>query len=135
MTIKEAWETFKEVDLSHMEYDTDEDYDGEWVYDAVEVDDGTVEDNFPEECAIIDKALKRLEEKEHNCKVFLKQMSGLASRLAKKEKVLEIIKEKVWDIGAVRIAKTLEDYNLKENGFVRLTQEEFDLLKEVFKND
>lgn len=44
----------------------------------------------------IETALKRLEEKEHNCEVYLKQMNGLTSKLAKYEKehkALEIIKK------------------------------------------
>ena len=51
--------------------------------------------------------------------------------LAKIKKALEIIKEKDVDITSFRCSSSLENYNLKENGFIPLTQEEYDLLKEV----
>ena len=47
------------------------------------------------------------------------------------KKALEIIKEKDVDITSFRCSSSLENYNLKENGFIPLTQEEYDLLKEM----
>ena len=49
----------------------------------------------------------------------------------RKARALEIIKKKNVDITSLRCASSLEDYNRKENGFDPLTQEEYDLLKEV----
>ena len=50
---------------------------------------------------------------------------------AKKTRALEIIKEKDVSPIDIRCCETVEQYNVKENGFIRLTKEEFDLLKEV----
>lgn len=60
-----------------------------------------------------------------------------------KEQALEIIKEKNVDVLAIKESKTLEEYNRnawevehygRYNGFrLQLTQEEFDLLKEVLE--
>lgn len=58
----EALNIIKNIGLSHMEYDSDENHDGEWEYEAVEVDDGTIEDNCPEEIEVIEKSLKDFEE-------------------------------------------------------------------------
>ena len=49
----------------------------------------------------------------------------------KEHKALEIIKEKDVNPIDIRCCETVEQYNVKENGFIRLTKEEFNLLKEV----
>ena len=51
-----------------------------------------------QDVSIIESALKRLEEKEHNLKVEMKVNSGLMKRLAKQNQVLKIIKEHRLDI-------------------------------------
>lgn len=43
----------------------------------------------------------------------------------------EIIKNKDVDVVALRISTSLKQYNCKEDGRCPLTQEEYDLLKEV----
>lgn len=52
--------------------------------------------------------------------------------LERKLKALEIIKEKDVDVIALKISINLKQYNCKEDGRCPLTQEEYDLLKEVF---
>ena len=64
----------------------------------------------------------------------LKTINYLETRhvlTAKKTKALEIIKEKDVSPIDIRCCETVEQYNVKENGFIRLTKEEFNLLKEV----
>lgn len=64
----------------------------------------------------------------------LKTINYLETRhvlTAKKTRALEIIKEKDVSPIDIRCCETVEQYNVKENGFIRLTKEEFDLLKEV----
>lgn len=72
--------------------DKPEDYP-EGGYDEKDTDCKSFED-FAECYEMVETALKRLEEKEHNCDVYFKQMTGLASKLAQKSKVLEIINNK-----------------------------------------
>lgn len=55
--------------------------------------------------------------------------------IEKAVKALDIIREKQVDISSLNCAETVEQYNIKENGFIPLTQEEFELLKEVLKNE
>jgi len=57
-----AFERIKNIELSHMEIDQDEDMDGEWEYSYYEEFDGTIEDNCPEEVKVIEKSLKDFEE-------------------------------------------------------------------------
>lgn len=52
---QEALKTIKEIELTHMGYESDENYDSEWEYEAVEVYDGTVEDNYSEEIRLLEK--------------------------------------------------------------------------------
>ena len=80
-----------------------------------------------------EQALKDLREdaKRH----FIEQRQHLNKRLDIIEnalKVLAIIKEKGIDIDALKYHKDLEHYNFSLRGrYESLTQEEFDLLKEV----
>lgn len=83
----------------------------------------------------IEKELKRLEEYDKTIPFLTKK---LAQKL-KKEKALEIIDEKNVDIGLLKITKTVETYNKEIKKILfgyddgELTQEEYDLLKEVLK--
>ena len=89
--------------------------------------------HFKEDLDIIEKALKRLEEKEHNCEVYLKQMNGLASKLAKYEKehkAFEIIKNFIHIEFEYNNLQT-PHYSISASGKAHIDQEEFDLLKEV----
>lgn len=91
-------------------------------------------DAIEDDLEIIETALKRLEEKEHNCEVNLKQMNALVSKLSKyqkEHKALKIIKEKgmfVSDNAGICTNKRDIRYSLEINYF---NQEEIDLLKEV----
>lgn len=84
----------------------------------------------------IETELKRAEEKEHNCEVYLKQMNGLVSKLAnneKKLKALEIIVNKVVDIQWLMKCENASTYNRGVGSMQRLKRTEFKLLKEVVK--
>lgn len=74
---------------------------------------------------IIETALKRLEQAE-NCVFTSKE--DIKTVL----KALEIIKEKMVDIFVLSISENVEMYNNKRSFRLKLTQEEFDLLKGVF---
>ena len=80
-------------------------------------------EEFDECCAVIEKALKEWE--------IWKDALETGEYECPEKKALEIIKEKDVDIIALRIATSLEQYNCKEDGRCPLTQEEYDLLKEV----
>lgn len=67
---QEALKTIKEIELTHMGYESDENYDGEWEYEAVEVYDGTVEDNYPEEIRFLETALEEKEKNDFELEVF-----------------------------------------------------------------
>lgn len=75
---------------------------------------------------IIENALKDYERRLALAKEY-KDVNNVAKRL----KALEIIKEKDVDIVALKISINLKQYNCKEDGRCPLTQEEYDLLKEV----
>ena len=81
-------------------------------------------ENFDEDISIIEKELKDKEELET-------MYSNCVINGAKQKKALEIIKEKRVNIDYLRDCKTLEDYNNILIEKLQLTQEEYDLLKEV----
>ena len=56
----DAFKTIKEVELSHLDYDQDENLDGDWEYTPYEADDGSIEDNYPEECKVVENHLKAM---------------------------------------------------------------------------
>lgn len=62
---------------------------------------------------------------------FLEKQNAINS---KKLKALEIIKEKDVNPIDIRCCDTVEQYNIKENGNTPLSQEEYNLLKEVLKD-
>ena len=108
-----ALKTIKEIELSHIEYDEDEDMDGEWVYDTYEEYDGTIEENYSDEIKTIETSVK----------------------------ALEIIKKKKVDCAIILDfsddALTFEEYNYYVTkiggGSLPLTKKEFDFLKKVLK--
>lgn len=53
------------------------------------------------------------------------------NQLVKNSQALEIIKDKDVNPIDIRCCDTVEQYNVKENGNIPLTKEEFDILKEV----
>ncbi len=54
---KEALNTIKEIEMTHTETEQDEDFNGEWVFDTVTVNDGPIEYQFPEEFKILEDEL------------------------------------------------------------------------------
>lgn len=105
-TALNALEAIKRIVLTHMEQDVDYDYEENPEYSYHEECDGTVGDNYPCEVAFIEKALK----------------------------ALEIIKKKNVIMEDLERSDELKDYNIwgyRGNFDYYLSQEEFDLLKEV----
>lgn len=108
MTSKEALEKIKNIELHHIEYEIDDYYDDDYVF---EKSDGTIEEKYPDEIQVIEKELKVLEiikKKRVNVRAFLKcchREDGL------------LIYNNQCDNKSVAESK-------------ELTQEEFDLLKE-----
>lgn len=104
--------------------------------------DHWIQVEFAEQFKIIEKALKRLEEKDHNCEVYLKQMNGLASKLAKNEKelkALEIIRncfDLDVEIGSLPDGTLTYKLNVWCKGtpvvVKPISKDKYDLLKEVF---
>ena len=88
---------------------------------------------------IVEKALKREESIEITAIDIEQDNKELCKENKKLKRVLEIIKEKNVNLGLIKISKSVEEYNkwaLVNNLFVdidqrTLTQEEYDLLKEV----
>ena len=60
-TALNALEAIKGIILTHMEQDVDYDYEDNAEYSYHDEYDGTIEDNYPDEIALIEKALKALE--------------------------------------------------------------------------
>ena len=55
--------------------------------------------------------------------------------IEKELKALEIIIEKNVEVKWLKIAATLEGYNMDKDNSDKLTREEYDLINEVFKNE
>ena len=112
-TSLDALKFIKEIELSHMEQDVDYDYEENPEYSYHEEYDGTIEENFPDEIEKIEKTLK----------------------------AFEIIKEKKVDVAYIIEHPEVENvfwYNSSFTGVLcegwrMLSQEEWGLLKEVFK--
>lgn len=64
----------------------------------------------------------------------LKLIQQDLDRLEKLEKAINILKNKTVVIVALKLSKNLNDYN-RMTTFKNLTQEEYELLKEVLEND
>ena len=113
ITALDALGIIKEIELAHMEQDVDYDYEENIEYSYYEAHDGTIEENFPDEIEKIEKTLK----------------------------AFEIIKEKKVDVAYIIEHPEVENvswYNSSFTGVLcegwrMLSQEEFNLLKEVFK--
>ena len=88
---------------------------------------------YSEELDIVEKALNDYE----NLKLKHRSMQDAVLQDFKKLKALEIIKEKIIDVGVIKGSESFEEYNIviktilerKEEDFI--TKQEFDLLKEV----
>ena len=152
----EALNIIKNISLSHVETEQDENLDGEWEYTEYEVNDGTIEDNYPDQIDIIEKALLELKAiKESNpsealeillkarqvCDVSCVEMCNNCQKRSaynsvkvallkaqENEKALEIIFKKKVMIEAI-IALNLQDYNDLVSTDEQLTPEESDIVK------
>ena len=136
----EALEAFGRITL-HTEYDNDSHYDSL---------------HFEDDCKLVDKALERLEQIDNaNPSEALKCLEDLYCepvdyrsndkandyetikqallKVEKEHKALEIIKEKLVDVFKLYNCKTIEEYNQAQYRDCMLTQEEFNLLKEVLE--
>lgn len=61
MTPKQALEKIKNIELSHIAYYDDDDYYDDDYIPSYEESDGTIEENYPEEIKVIEKALGQFE--------------------------------------------------------------------------
>ena len=78
------------------------------------------------------------EEKKASKKCFLRYCNEIKQALIKaqeQEKVLKILFEKNVTIFWLKECKSLEEYNYNTADYMKLTQEEFDLLKRWIEND
>ena len=94
----------------------------------------TIKDMFQKQFAIIETALKRIPELERENFELSEQVGMYATYKCedeKKLKALEIIKEKEVDVFIFLHSGYLETYNDMVEDNRKLTQEEYDLLKEV----
>ena len=94
----------------------------------------TIKDMFLKQFAIIETALKRIPELERENFELSEQVGMYATYKCedeKKLKALEIIKEKEVDVFIFLHSGYLETYNDIVEDNRKLTQEEYDLLKEV----
>ena len=91
---------------------------------------------YEEDINIIETALKKLEQPKEIVgtttvsKATEECLLNWCPEIKKKLKAFEIIKEKRVDVWVLAYALTLKDYN-EVNVYTKLTQEEFNLLKEV----
>ena len=131
-----ALERIKKIELTHLGYDSDENIDGEWEYEAVEINDGTIEENYPQEINIIEKELKELE--------FLRNLKLLPypkendeeyrQGVIKRLMALEIIKDKfVWFENGKLYVGVRGDVEITLNEEDFDSEEEQELVKEVLK--
>lgn len=93
---------------------------------------------YEEDIDIIEKALKRQEELDslytltnHNGKFYVIIDKAEFNQMSKQLKALEIIKEKNVNVPKLRNSSNLEEYNRCFRDKCLLTQEEYELLKEV----
>lgn len=108
----ECLEALGGVEISHTETEQDEDFNGDWVFDTVTVDDGAIEYLYCE---------------------YFDTIKNYILKTQEQEKALKIVFEKNIDIDFLKSADTFEEYNklikFKSVFATELTQEEFDLLK------
>jgi hypothetical protein len=77
--------------------------------------------------------LEALKIVERDCEDLEQVPYGEFALIEKSLKALEIIKEKTVDIWLIQNKKTLKQYNSMVDESRQLTEEEFDLLKEVLE--
>lgn len=128
---QEALKTIKEIELTHMEYESDENYDGEWEYETVEIYDGTVEDNYHEEIRLLEKELKRLEKIDSLPKTEFYSDNKINLNVAEdaKSKVIEFLKDKPIGVSdLIDITKPEKSHCIT---IYDVSDEELDLFKGV----
>lgn len=81
------------------------------------------------------KELEALKIVEKDCEDLEQVPYGEFALIEKSLKALEIIKKKTVDIWLIQNKKTLKQYNLLVDESRQLTEEEFNLLKEVIGGD
>ena len=69
----ECLEEIGGIELSHIEYDQDEDFNGDWVYDTREEYDGTIEENYSEAYNTIKQALIKAQGQEKALKIIFEK--------------------------------------------------------------
>ena len=144
--LEEAWTT-----ICHYNEEIIHDMGSEYVENPLKEEIDIVNNALLELKAIKEanpsEALECLEEIENYCEWsefnsclshdFPKEYNTIKRALIKaqeQEKVLEIIKKKNVEMALFNDSKTVEDYNFNRNwGAKELTQQEFDLLKEMIK--
>lgn len=162
MNGSEALENIKAIELWHIEHDQDEDINGEWVYTDHEVYDGTVRENYPEAIEALEKELKDYHEIKEIAKryhwddlardthmtttdeKYLRLFNAAIPDIQadyRKARAFDIIKKKKVDVEQIIENPDMDKviwYNTSFTGSLceswrMLTQEEFDLLKEVLE--
>lgn len=103
----EALERIADIQLIHMETDVDENYEGDLEYTQYEVDDGTIEANYPDEIAVLRKTV-------HSTEIIRKY--GF---------------HQCWEI--LNNYKSYEDYKNQHVGYKVMSKKEYILLKEMYK--
>lgn len=109
----ECLEALGGVEISHTETEQDEDFNGEWVFDTVTVDDGPIEYLYCE---------------------YFDTIKNYILKAQEQEKVLNVIKEKViWVENDKLMCGRYADIEieLEEEDFEN--KEEFELVKELIK--
>ena len=107
----EALNVIKNISLSHVETEQDEDFNGDWVFETVEVDDGVIEDNYPEQIDIIENALKRLEQIDNiSPSEAMENLGVLETYFYNKWKSSYFLEDKPKELDAI---KTIKQYILK----------------------
>ena len=152
----EALKNIKEIELSHVEHEQDEDIDGEWVYTDHEVYDGTVAEKYPNEIEVLEKELKDYHEikeiakhyhwddfvkdthmvdtDEKYLRLFNAAIPGIQADY-RKARAFDIIKKDPQRALLISDYKNFDEYvNDKDPYWIEkelMTKDEFDLLKEV----
>lgn len=83
-------EALKNIEISHVEQEVDEDFNGDWVYDTVEVHDGTFGEKYAYAIAILEKALLSLKQ------VCDMNIDGALDDLSAIEKNLQAVDDVVY---------------------------------------
>jgi hypothetical protein len=142
MTSKEALERISNIELYHREFDEDEDFDGDWKYLEYTEYDGLVREVYKQEIDTIKKDLAHLEALANVNKKLRIDISNLNSSYLdiskeneKLKKALFITYMKTIDLELLKDCFELKDYNDRVNFFKELTEQEYELLKEVLEND